>query len=597
MLPEAGSGEHGLCWSIWGYKSAEDVLCKFDILSSHLLSSVYSADSFGVICSLQLHWMKMWSQTLEQMSILLALTGLGSTATLPRDDTSLSIKIPTGAAIDTSTQIDSSFCGFAFEQASFVRYAQDDDGNPNAFSANLIKAVTSRTGGDPIIRLGGTSPDYGRYLPGQKEPALPVAEQDNYQNIGFTTIGPSYWDLTHNFPGAKYMVEVPLATTNVSETVAWAQSAVEGIGLGNIHSIQPGNEADLYTDDFAGEGGVELNPPEYQGHLSNESYVGNWTKYADAILDAVTLPKGRFFTAFDVSTHFGNAVQEEAYIFDVETCFDLGIDKENIIKEVSHHYYQRNAGTATDLAAGLMDTGVTHTHLDQLKRRISWLKKNRPEIPFILNEVGNSLFRTNSYEFQARLGSALWQVDFYLYGMAIGIARINYQQIMHAGYDLWLPVASAGHEAQVFSNFYSQPFVADFIGSSGKAMVAQLNTSGGDAPTNVAAYVAYENNIAKRVAITNLNYWNQTSSGSERPSVVLDLSIPQGLKSVTVYHLNSPLGAGAGADTITYGGSQWTYESLGTEVQNVRNDTERITVKEGVASVTVQSSEAVLVWL
>ncbi|KAI0893678.1 glycoside hydrolase family 79 protein [Annulohypoxylon nitens] len=532
----------------------------------------------------------MCPQLSKFISLLLALTGFGSTATF-------SVNIPAGSAVNLSDQIDPTFPGFAFEEASFVRYAQYDDGSPNTFSINLIKAVTSRTGGYPIIRLGGTSPDYGRYLPGQEEPALPPAEQDNYQNVGYTTIGPSYWKLTQNFPGAKYMVQVPLATTNISETIAWAQSAVAGIGIDNIHSIQPGNEANLYSDTYTGEGGVELNPPEYQGTLSNKTYVGNWTKYADAVLGAVDLPEGRFFTAFDVATHFGNAVQEEAYIFDVETCFDLGIDNKSIIKEVSHHYYQQNAGTADDLATGLMDTSVTHNHLDQFKRRISWLKNNRPEIDFILNEVGNSLFKTNRYEFQARFGSALWQVDFYLYSMAIGIARINYQQIMHAGYDLWLPVASAGYDAQVFSNFYSQPFVADFIGSSGKTQVAKLDISGSNPPANVAVYGAYEDNVAKRIAITNLNYWNKTSSGTDRPSVTLDLSVPDGVESVKVYYLSSPLGAGAAADNITYAGSQWTYESLGEEVKNVVNDTKNITVSDGVASVTVQNSEAVLVWL
>ncbi|KAI1655416.1 glycoside hydrolase family 79 protein [Daldinia decipiens] len=536
-------------------------------------------------------------QSPKQTSLLIALAGLESAAILPRGNLSVSVKVPTVSAVDASDPIDPSFCGFAFEEASFVRYAQDDDGKPNVFSQTLIKAVTSRTGGTPIIRLGGTSPDYARYLPGQKEPALPVAEQDNYQNVGFTTIGPSYWDLTHNFPDAKYMVQVPLATTNVSETVAWAQSAVQGIGLENIHSIQPGNEADLYADDYRGEGGVELNPPEYQGTLNNETYVGNWTKYADAILAAVTLSEGRFFTAFDVAAHVGDYVNADAYVFDVETCFNLGIDKKSIIKDVSHHYYQRNAGTATDLESGLMNTTVTHNHLDLFKRHIAWLKKNNPEIPFILNEVGNSLFRTNSYEFQARLGSALWQVDFYLYSMAIGVGRINYQQIMHAGYDLWLPVASAGHQAQVFSNFYSQPFVADFVGPSGKTRVAKLDIAGDDAPENLAAYGAYEGGAAKRVAIANLNYWNKTSSGVQRPSVALDLEVPMGVASVKVYHLNSPLGAGAAADTITYGGSQWTYKSLGEEVKNVRDDTEQVAVKNGVASVTVQNSEAALVWL
>jgi hypothetical protein len=94
-----------------------------------------------------------------------------------------------------------------------------------------------------------------------------------------------------------------------------------------------------------------------------------------------------------------------------------------------------------------------------------------------------------------------------------------------------------------------------------------------------------------------MNYWNQTSSTEARGSVTLDFEISGDVAQVTVYHLNSPMGAGATADTITYGGSQWTYDSLGKEVKNVRQDTEMVDVVGGVASVTVAHSEAVLVWL
>ncbi|KAI1079018.1 glycoside hydrolase family 79 protein [Whalleya microplaca] len=540
----------------------------------------------------------MLYQSSKQTPILLGLAGLGLTATLPRDASSLSLNIPAGNAIDKSDTINSAFCGFAFEQASFVRYAQGDDGKPNAFSKNLIEAIVSRTKGFPIIRLGGTSTDYAKYQPGQKKPALPVDEQDKYQNIGFETIGPSYWELAHNFPDAKYMVQVPLATTNVSETIAWTESAVKGIGLANIYTIQPGNEPDLYANNFKGKDGVKLQPPEYQGTLNAETYAGNYSKYVEKILDKLpNLGKGRKFSAFDVSTHFGKAEGEEATVLDVGECFSLGIDKSNAIHEVAHHYYQGNAGGAADLASGLMDVGATHHHLDQFAKRISWLRQNKPDIKFVLSEVGNSLDRTNAYAYQARLGSALWQLDFYLYAMTVGVARINYQQIMHAGYNLWLPVASAGHQPQVFANFYSQPFVADFIGTSGKTRVAQLKTGRKD---NVAAYAAYEGSdgAAKRLAVANLNYWNKaTAGGKERPGVAVDLKVGKDVKKVRVVRLSSPEGAGAEADSITYGGSQWTYKSLGKEVKGVRDDTKEITVKDGVARVTVPSSEAVLVEL
>ena len=423
---------------------------------------------------------------------------------------------------------------------------------------------------------------------------LPVAEQDNYQNVGFTTIGPAFWDLTKNFPDATYMVQVPLATTNISETVAWSRSAVDRIGIDRIHSIQPGNEPDLYHDNYRGEGEVFLGPPKYQGTLNNVTYVGNYTRYVKRILQEVKLPQNRFFTAFDIASHEGN-YNASAWTFDLETTFGLGIDAESVIKEVSHHYYENRAGGAEDLESGLMDMRKTHRHLGALQPRIDWLKENRPDIPFILNEVGNSLNPENSYEYQNRLGSTLWQVDFYLYALQMGVARINYQQIMHAGYNLWLPVGSAGHRAQVFANYYSQPFIADFIGSSGKTRVAKLDTDE-DAQPNLAAYIAYEDNTPRRLAIANLDYWNRTSSGTERPSTALSFKPPSG-KSVKVFRLHSPDGAGADATSITYGGSQWTHDSRGREVKGVRDDREELQPKDGVVVVNVPASEAVLVWL
>ncbi|KAI1338313.1 glycoside hydrolase family 79 protein [Xylariaceae sp. FL0016] len=526
--------------------------------------------------------------------LFLDLAGLGLTGVIPRDSTSVQLSSSTPS--DASGEIDVDFAGLAFEEASFVRYAQDDDGNINEFSTNLMEAIYSRTGGKPIIRLGGTSADYGKYLPGQTEAALPVAEQDNYQDVGHTTIGPSYWQLTKNFPDAVYMVQVPLATTNISEPIAWTQAAVDVIGLDQIHSIQPGNEPDLYSDTFTGEDGIELNPPDYQGTLTNETYVGNYTEYAAAIKGNVSeIPDGRFFTAFDVSTSFGADVVAEQYILAVKTCFELGIDDGDYIKEVSHHYYQGQSGTAETLATTLMDMDTTHTHLDQYKVHIDYLNANQGGLPFILNEVGNSLNPTNNYEYQARLGSALWQVDFYLYSMVIGVARINYQQIMHSGFDMWLPVASAGLPAQVFSNYYSQPFIGDFIGTSGQTRVSMLDTGDQD---NVAAYAAYDNGTLSRIAVVNLNYWNETSSGTSRGSTTFDLAgFPDGTESLQVYKLSSPAGAGGDASNITYGGSQWTYDSLGVEVKDVRNDTETITVSGDSASVTVEESSAVLIWL
>lgn len=66
------------------------------------------------------------------------------------------VSVPSSVPADASSIVDPDFAGFAFEQASLWNYALDLDGNPNVFSQNLIAEITKRTGGKPLIRLGGT---------------------------------------------------------------------------------------------------------------------------------------------------------------------------------------------------------------------------------------------------------------------------------------------------------------------------------------------------------------------------------------------------------------------------------------------------------
>jgi hypothetical protein len=77
----------------------------------------------------------------------------------------------------------------------------------------------------------------------------------------------------------------------------------------------------------------------------------------------------------------------------------------------------------------------------------------------------------------------------------------------------------------------------------------------------------------------------------------ISLNLASESDSLTVAHLSSPDGAGAGAETITFAGSQWTFESLGEEVKGIRNDTEEVVVENGSAEVKVPASEAVIIYL
>lgn len=74
---------------------------------------------------------------------------------------------------------------------------------------------------------------------------MPRAEVNNYQDVGGTTIGPSYWDLCKNFPNAKYIIQTPLAIADVEETVLWATTVVDAIGIDAIYGTYQQNTTNL----------------------------------------------------------------------------------------------------------------------------------------------------------------------------------------------------------------------------------------------------------------------------------------------------------------------------------------------------------------
>lgn len=155
----------------------------------------------------------------------------------------------------------------------------------------------------------------------------------------------------------------------------------------------------------------------------------------------------------------------------------------------------------------IMNHSAIARHLDDFRPQVEFLAKNTSgKVPLVLSEVGNTLLSTSNmpdpgYTFRNNLGSALWAVDFQLYAMAMGIGRVHLQQILSAGYSLWLPIASEGEQPQVRPNFYSQPFIADFIGKSRQTQVARFHVSGGTGYSGLSGYAAYDAGKLARVAI------------------------------------------------------------------------------------------------
>lgn len=222
---------------------------------------------------------------------------------------------------------------------------------------------------------------------------------------------------------------------------------------------------------------------------------------------------------------------------------------------------------------------------DFILTAVNDLNKNYSGIPLILGEVGNSL--GSGKALSSSFGSALWQADFYLYCMSIGVAGINYQS-GRLGFTLW----SSGRDdtvKAVLPPFYGHIFAADFIGSSGQDVhVANI---GLETPY-LSAYGAYEGGQLKRIALIDLHVWSK--SDGKRPSQNLTLAI--NATKATIEYMTSPFGVSArNATDITWAGMQWTAGSDGMGVV-VKNDTSTINV-DGTLTFEMEQSSAVIITL
>ena len=300
-----------------------------------------------------------------------------------------------------------------------------------------------------------------------------------------------------------------------------------------------------------------------------------------------------------------NLAENRTRFMDVTKIFEAGINSEGNVQQFAAHYYQTPAMNESTVGPDLMNHSAIVEGMSNMKAWISYLSRNpngtlEAPIPFILDEVGAWSTSPATQSLSANgavLGSALWQVDFQLYAMTMGVTRINFQHIMRALYGLWLPQESAGEPAQTWANFYAMPFVGDFIGNTGgKTKVLQLGISGQLDDQNTVAYMAFNDTVPARLAIVNLQEWPkpQGSASTLRGSALFELhGLPQG--RTIVRHLSSPHGAHANASSITYGGSQWTYESGGRETPVVDDSIWFDVGSDGRGCVAVADSSAVLI--
>jgi hypothetical protein len=496
--------------------------------------------------------------------------GLLATAAKSKVQATHTIPVPSTVPTSASHPIDPSFPGFAFEQASFYNYSFDVNGNPNTFSQNLINSVLNRTGGTPLIRVGGTSGDRGRFNAQQQSPTNCSATERGpcFGGSGHPSLslGPTYFEAFKNFPGAQYEFMVPLHGRDLNNTLEWTKAGLDAIG-NNLYALEIGNE------------------PNYYPWFAKDAYVNEYRRFEAALQRKfMSLQRNRIFQALDIASQQENTLS-------THKAFELGLKNDTTsIYQVAYHYYQNSTPTTfADLQSWLLHSN-TVKGLSVFESDIAYLRKYHPHIGFVLSEVGDSLGgKSGGPRWQNNLATALWAMDFQLQAMSIGVDRVNLQSILSPGFCLWEPVNSTWGPPTVRANYYSHPFVAEFIGSTHQSQVIPLNVS--DADGKLAAYAAYDSCKLARIVVVNLDLW-RPGNGTRGNATLTLQNLPDDLEAATAHHLSAANGTFAETG-LTWKGLEWTYESNGIERQ-VKNDSSQVAVKGGKIDISINATSAVM---
>ena len=193
----------------------------------------------------------------------------------------------------------------------------------------------------------------------------------------------------------------------------FAEDAYRIVGPSNIFALEIGNEPNTYAGN------------DRPGNYTIADYVKQWTNWSSAVSTALGLSSNdKIYQAVTLAsetsaTHFPGGTPGDPW--KVPNVFRQGLDKDEArIKSVSMHYYQTKAYPKSDLQHDLMNHSAVTRGSDFVKTAVQCLNKQHPPIPLVLGEVGNVLGNgSDNAPLEAVLGSALWQVDFFLYSMSI----------------------------------------------------------------------------------------------------------------------------------------------------------------------------------
>ncbi|OQE04651.1 hypothetical protein PENVUL_c031G10233 [Penicillium vulpinum] len=387
--------------------------------------------------------------------------------------------------------------------------------------------------------------------------------------------------------------------SNITHLEASTALACKTIGP-NLHLLELGNE-------------FNISPIMYRStNYTMQDYVNEWNTKTASVRDAVHKACGGSFPGLMAPSFilldgldidplmdlFPDEITKGPMLDFVdphttaETLFDIdAYDKNGLIKELGfHHYMGLNMPMVPEFAGDLQEVLMNHTNVvEALKTHVQRAQN--------LSHLGHpyTLSETNSIGVQGLngqsdvFGSALWVVDFSLWAAENNIARLHFHQGLDYRYGAWQPTQGRHQGPTTRAPYYGHIMVASAIGSSNDTRIANIPLKS----DTESAYAIYNGDKPAKLVVLNLQAFNHT--GNPRPGKTYSFQVPSEVTGAKVERLTAP--GSDSLDDITFAGVSYDYDLQEGNPVIINAQDERADFQDGVVTVNVPDSSAVLLTL
>lgn len=341
--------------------------------------------------------------------------------------------------------------------------------------------------------------------------------------------------------------------------------ACKAISPDQLNVWEYGNEPNLYRG--------KSRPTDW----AEKDYVQEWQNGSDHINSLVQQNCPDHASSVFMAPSFSSPSSKLSPV----TTFNDGLNKENLIKQISIHNYISGAKTPGVSLNTLLTHSIT---VNSINRHVELAKSlSNQDASYILGEH-NSLYNGGAAGISNTFGAALWVVDIALYSASVNvIKRLHYHQSIGALYTAWTPSSNAATHPP----YYGKLAAATFLGDSSKVFVKQFPMNS----DNESAYAAYVNSSLARLAVLNMREHEASASGRQSQTYKFQV------KSGSTWTLQRLTAMGSDSvSSITFNGFSYEYSSQGkpTQAAGVSSNEKVLADSSGVLSFSVKDSEAVV---